>query len=304
MHSATQKNMLKTFVPLVLLLLVLLVWAFSRGPEYFNRQLKNQPGTANLLRAWSRGDYEEVLRLAETALAQDPMNPHGLIFSGFAAYYQGISQVSASDVKDYLDRTVVNLRKALILENVPQKKLIYYVLGKCYLEKGRYYADLAVRYLEMAMNAGYVNLDSYEYLGEAWSLLGNYTKSIQAYESALREFQSDRLYLKMAEDCYQHGDYEKSVYYYQSLIKRTSDEALKKKGLFHLGKLYYNIKNMPEAEITFQKVLEMDPAEAEACFLLGEINFAKKNGKKAREYWHKTLRMDPEHRNAKLRLYG
>ena len=289
---------------LTLIIISLGTWAVLRGTLYFNRQLKTQPSDNNLIRLWKLRDYDAILSLTETSLSENPMEPYSLIFSGFAGYHKAISQISVDDVNYYLNEAIIHLRKALILDNIPQKELIYYILGKSYLYKGEFFADLAVKYLQLALDSGYENEDSYEFLGEAWSFLGNYEKSISCYETALKKFKSDRLYLKIAEDSFLFGKYNKAAEYYNILISRTRDASLRKKGLFQLGKLYYDIKNLNKAEETLLTLTELDPTVAEAWFLLGEINFFNDKNREARSYWHQTLRIDPEHRGARLRLYN
>jgi tetratricopeptide (TPR) repeat protein len=280
------------------------VWGIFRGSIFFNRQLKAQPTDLNLIRLWNLQDYDSILELTGTSLEINPMDPYNLIFSGFAGYHKAISQISVDEVNVYLNQAILDLRKALILKDIPQIELVYYILGKSYLYKGKYYADLSIKYLQKAMDEGYENQDSYEFLGEAYSYLDDYEKSIQSYETALKKFQSDRLYLKIAEDSFKFGEYDKAAEYYKILIEETSDESLRKKGLFHLGKLYYDIKNLKRAEETFITLTDLDPTVAEAYFLLGEINFLNQENQSARSYWHQTLRIDPEHRGARLRLYN
>ncbi len=302
----SQKSKKGFIIPLFLaaLLISLGVFAVVRGSLFFNNQLKTQPTDHNLVRLWNLRDYGSLLDLTEQSLAVNPMDPYSLIFSGFAGYHLAISQISADEINFYLNKSILNLRKALILDEIPQKELVYYVLGKAYLYKGRYYADLSVKYLKKAMEAGYENQDSYEFLGEAYSYMGDFDQSIYYYEQALEKFQSDRLYLKIAEDSFKFREYDKAASYYITLIDRTRDESLRKKGLFQLGKLYYDIKNLDRAEETFTALTELDPANAEAFFLLGEISFFKQDRTSARSYWHQTLRIDPEHRGARLRLYN
>jgi len=293
-------------LPLLLTVMVLSfsLWGILRGSVFFNSQLKSQPTDLNLLRLWNLRDYDSILELTEASLAVNPMDIYSLIFSGFSEYQKAISQIAVDEVDYYLDKAVLDLRKALIIKDTPQKKLVYYILGKSYLYKGKYYADLSIKYLQLAIDAGYENLDSYEFLGEAYSNLGDYEKSISCYETALKKFKSDRLYLKIAEDSFKFREYDKAAEYYTILVDRTHDESLRKKGLFQLGKLYYDIKNLSKAEETLITLTDMDSTVAEAYFLLGEINFLKNNKKAARKYWHQTLRIDPEHRGARLRLYN
>lgn len=306
MFKKSQKSGRNIIVPLFLtvLLISLAAWGIIRGSFFFNSQLKTQPTDLNLVRLWNLQDYGSILDLTEENLTVNPMDAYSLIFSGFAGYHMAISQISVDEIDFYLNEAILNLRKALILEDIPKKELVYYILGKSYLYKGKFYADLAIKYLNKAMDEGYENQDSYEFLGEAYSYLGDYDQSIIYYETALEKFQSDRLYLKIAEDSFKFREYDKAAEYYSILIDRTRDESLRKKGLFQLGKLYYDIKNLSKAEETLITLTDLDPKNAEAYFLLGEINYFNQDRKSARAYWHQTLRIEPEHRGARLRLYN
>lgn len=306
MFKKSQKSNRNVIIPLLftVVLISLAAWGIIRGSFFFNKQLKTQPTDINLVRLWNLQDYRSILDLTEENLSINPMDPYSLIFSGFAGYHMAISQISVDEIDLYLSKAILNLRKALILKDPPKKELVYYILGKSYLYKGKFYADLAIEYLNKAMEAGYENQDSYEFLGEAYSYLGDYDKSIEYYEIALEKFQSDRLYLKIAEDSFKSREYDKSAEYYTILIDRTRDESLRKKGLFQLGKLYYDIKNLSRAEETLITLTDLDPKNAEAFFLLGEISHFNQDRNSARAYWHQTLRIEPEHRGARLRLYN
>ena len=299
-----KKRAILLFLTLFIIVAPVIVWSLMRGAGNFTTQLNSQLSDQNLLELWDSRDYSRILDLTEKNLELNPMEPYSLLFSGLSYYYSALSQISTQDERTYLDRAIISLRKLMILDNIPKEEIVYYILGKSYLLKGRYYADLALEYLGRAKDMGYENADTYEYLGEAYSVLGNFDKSISHYEKALELYDSDRLYLKIAEDCFNYGMYEKSADYYMILISETADESLKKKGLFQLGKLYYDIKNLTRARDTFIQLIELDPTGVESHFLLGETYYYLDDISEARSEWHKTLRIDPEHRGARLRLYN
>ena len=304
-HKERNNRSILLFLVIFLLLSVpIALFGIIRGASYFSSRINSQPSTQSLRTLWQKGDYLSVLSITDSNLDQNPMDAHSLFFRGLASYYTAISQISAEDESLYLNNAIVSLRKLLIRPDAPKREMIYYVLGKSYLMKGRYYANTALEYLQMARDAGYENTDTFEFMGEAYSILGDFQKSIEYYEKALNTNNSDRLYLKIAEDCFNFGEYNKSAVYYNELLNRTNDESLKKKGLFQLGKLYYDIGNFKMAKVTFQKLNEIDPGVAESHFMLGETYFYLNDNTEARKEWHRTLRIDPEHRNARLRLYN
>jgi len=299
-----RKGTILLFLILFLLLTPVAVWSIMRGVSHFSNHIDSNPSDQNLVKLWNSKDYETILFITEQNLDSNPMEPYSLLFFGLSSYYTALSQISVQEERFYLNKSIVALRKLLILDNIPKVEIVYYTLGKSYLLKGRFYADLALEYLRKAQGLGYENADIYEHVGEAFSILGNFEQSIENYEKALEFYDSDRLYLKIAEDCFNFAMYEKSANYYNILISETVDESLKKKGLFQLGKLYYDIKNLRMAKNTFEQLNELDPTMVEAHFLLGEVYFFMDENSEARREWHKTLRLDPEHRAARLRLYN
>ncbi len=299
-----KKGISLLFLVFFLTVAPLILWSLLRGADKFSEQINSHPADQNLLEYWNNHQYSEILSITQNNLESNPMEPNSLLFTGLSAYYLALSQISVQEERFYLNLAIVALRKLLILESVPKKEIVYYTLGKSYLLKGKYYADLSLKYLQNSRDMGYESSDTYEHMGEAYSILGNFEKSIEYYEQALTYYDSDRLYLKIAEDCFNYGKYEKSADYYNILISETKDESLKKKGLFQLGKLYYDIKNLSMARDTFIQLNELDPTGVEAHFLLGEVYFYLDQFGDARSEWHKTLRLDPEHRGARLRLYN
>ena len=299
-----KKGVSLLFLVFFLIITPLILWSLLRGADNFSEQINSHPADQNLLEYWNNHQYSTILSITHNNLEINPMEPNSLLFTGLSAYYLALSQISVQEERYYLNLAIVALRKLLILENIPKKEIVYYTLGKSYLLKGRYYADLALKYLQFSREMGYENSDTYEHMGEAYSILGDFEKSIDYYEQALTYYDSDRLYLKIAEDCFNYGKYDKSADYYNILISETQDESLKKKGLFQLGKLYYDIKNLSMARDTFFQLNELDPTGVEAHFLLGEVYFYLDQIGDARREWHKTLRLDPEHRGARLRLYN
>ena len=295
----------------LLFLLLFILISFSaalfgifRGASYFSGRINSQPSNQNLLSLWDSREYGSIISLTSRNLESNPMDPYSLFFNGLASFYTALSQVSAQEESLFLTNTVISLRKLMILDSFPKEEIVYYTLGKAYLMKGRYYADTSLKYLQKATDLGYENADTYEYIGEAYSILGDFQKSIENYEKALVLYNSDRLVLKIAEDCFNFGKYDKSAEYYNKLITDTSDESLKKKGLFQLGKLYYDIKNFTMARDTFAELNNLDPTMVESHFLLGEAYYYLGNTTEARQEWHRTLRINPEHRDARLRLYN
>jgi hypothetical protein len=86
----------------------------------------------------------------------------------------------------------------------------YYFLGKVYLDKGRYAEALGLFISAQAMNQPYPTVDVYQWIGEAYALLGRYSEAEQYYrlhlsfkpddKSSLQNLSSTLIMLKRDEE--------------------------------------------------------------------------------------------------------
>lgn len=298
---------MKIWLPLSFLIVIFLslfIFSVYKGSLSFSSNLNNQSGWENIYQLWENQEYMRIIDLTDKTLDEEPLNKTALLFYGFSHFYQGVFQISEEQKMFFINETIVALRKLLLTDLNNDREKVYYILGKAYLLKGSFYADLAVNYLHMSLENGYKNEDTYEYLGEAYSLLKDYEKSIGYFLKASEDYPSDALYIKLGEDCFQNGLYEKSADFYQKAINITRDESIHKKGLFQLGKLYYDIKNYSQAVQTFERLITIKPVSTEVFFLLGESYFFLDEKDNARKYWHESLKIDSRYKPALLRLYG
>lgn len=300
-NSKTTKNLV---IPAGSLILLFAIIALLRGATGLNQNLTTKIDSVDISVIWESGDYDRIIELTEKKLEEKPLDTMALIYCGFSYFYKGISQVSNEKTIPLLDRSIYLLRKALIAENVPMESRIHYILGKAYLHKNYYYSELAVYHLKLSIDEGYINDDSYEYIGQAYSLLGDYNESLRFYLKALENNSTDMLYLKISEDYISNEMYNESEKYLKLMIETTRDELLKKKGLFQLANLYYDMKNYSRAEVVLLELTELDKGNENYHFLLGEVYFFLDNIPEARNEWFKTTRINPKHVGALRRLYG
>ncbi|MDR0323939.1 MAG: hypothetical protein LBI12_05810, partial [Treponema sp.] len=155
-------------------------------------QLKN--GISNekreLLHFWNTGDFKSAYEITKNALIQNPVDYFLLTINGFSAYQMGISQINNQNMLNFINESIFSLRKALIFKEAANDGRIFYVLGKAYVNKGKEYSELAVKYLEIAHNMSYEAHDIPEYLGLAYAASGDYRSSVEAFS---RAFVSDAL---------------------------------------------------------------------------------------------------------------
>ena len=228
-----------------------------------------------ILRLWEAGLYEEVYGQSQTSLAARPLDYFLLTMHGFAAYQLGVSQINSLNAQRYFDDCLWALRKALLLKDAANDGRLYYVLGKAYNYKGESYADLSVKYLEMARDLSYNAEDIPEYLGLAYVAMGDYRSSVAAFAEALAA-QSTR------------GD------------DRPSGILL-----LYIARSYFALEEFDQARAYLQRCIDVSPDSrniAEAYYQLGELYVRQGDAVRARAEWRLAINADPEHREARRRL--
>jgi tetratricopeptide (TPR) repeat protein len=292
-------------IPLGVALLAALVGAFFlfNGPSrlFGTGGPRKPPGRLpDLFRAER---YDEAIAAADAILAGDPLNPVALSYKGFAAFYKSISQNATDERMPWLDEAVVALRRAR-LAGTPFPGETDYVLGKAYFNKGKYYYDLAIASIESSVARGFVQKDSYEYIGQAWSQLGDYSKAIDAFLLALKDDSSDLLLLTIGQTYYQMKRTSDAVDYLLRTLNKTEDKEIEERARFLLGGIYLDGGELFKAEEQFTAIVKVDPRSADAHYNLGEV-YAKMNEPvRARAEWRNALIIDPSHYGAKLRYYS
>jgi tetratricopeptide (TPR) repeat protein len=300
-----RKRLRAVLIPLLSVLVVLLVAAFFvfNGPARIfgaGGQRKTPGKLPDLFRAEK---YDEVIAATDALLVGDPLNPVALSYRGFASFYKSASQNAAEERMPYLDQAVVSLRRAR-LAGTPFPGETDYVLGKAYFNKGKYYYDLAIASIESSVARGYVQKDSYEYIGQSYSQLGDYQKALDNFLLAMRDDPGDLLLLTIGQTYYQMKRTSDAVDYLLRTLNKTEDKDIEERTRFLLGGIYLDTGELFKADEQFSAIVKIDPSSADAHYDLGEV-YAKMNDPvKARAEWRNALIIDPSHYGAKLRYYS
>ena len=265
---------------------------------------KDQSSEEVIKEYWRAQKYKELIELTENKLVEDPLNPTALVFNGFSSFYQSTREFTLEEKLHYLDKSVLALRKALLLEEIPLREGVHYVLGKAYYHKGRYYSDLAVKYLHKSLEEGYSGEDTYEYLGLAYNNMENYEEAAKYFALAAEKRPTDVLYLTLAQIFIELGREDDVEEYLIRAINMTGDLSLEEKSRYLLANFYMEKGELLKAESQYKNILEKNENAADAHFHLGEIYNRMNDTVKARAEWRKTLLIDPSHYGARLNLYN
>ena len=247
--------------------------------------------------------YDDVIAATDAVLAGDPLNAVALSYRGFASFYKSVSQNASEERMPYLDEAVVSLRRAKVA-GTPFPGETDYVLGKAYFNKGKYYYDLAIASIQSSVARGYVQKDSYEYIGQAYSQLGDYPKAIDAFLLAVKDDPGDLLLLTIGQTYYQMKRTSDAVDYLLRTLNKTEDKEIEERARVLLGGIYLDSGELFKAEEQFSEIVKINPRSADAHYDLGEVYAKMGDPVKARAEWRNALIIDPSHYGAKLRYYG
>lgn len=284
-------------------MVLLVIFALRRGADLIQRRSSEVGTAASVEDLWAEGDYADVARLAEERLRLDPMDRNALLFAGYSRYFLAISRLAAEERNSDLDSAVGHLRLLRARGGTPHPERVDYMLGKAYLIKGIYWSDLAVEYLESALRAGYEPEDIHEFLGRAYSALGDVNSALQWYEKAAEYHPTDRLLITLGGEAFKLGLYDEASEYYRRAVDVSRDDSVKEQGLSQLGRLYYDVGNYEAAREVLERLIDMESGNENYLFLLAETYYELGMSGKARSYWFAVTRIDPRHVGALRRLY-
>jgi tetratricopeptide (TPR) repeat protein len=277
--------------------------AVNHGFELFRKSTRMAQDSISIYTLWQDGRYAEVSSIAEKKLHEHPMDEEALLYAGYSRFFLAISRLSAEERNNDLDASIKHLRILLARGDTPHPERVYYLLGKAYLLKGTYWADLSIRYLQLSIDKGYLAEDTFEFIARAYSQMGESEKALYWYRRAAEDHPTDRLLLTLGEEAFRMGLYDEAADYYRQSIDSTRDESLKKRGLSQLGQLYYDVGNYLMARGVLESLVSMEPGNQDYQFLLGETYHELGLEQKARAAWHAVTRINPGHVGALHRLY-
>jgi len=274
------------------------IFAVSRGKSGRTNE------TRELLRVWNEGDYSQVYEMSKNALVEKPVDYFLLTINGFSAYQMGISQINNQNTLAFIDECIFSLRKALIHKESSNDGRVCYVLGKAYGYKGKEYADLAVKYLEMANNLSYEAQDIPEYLGLAYAAYGDYRSSVEAFSRAFVPDSppSDNLLLSIARSYMAMEEYDMATVYLQRCVEISPDSKSVIISRFMLAEIYRLSNDYENAEAQYLSIINDSGEDAEVHFQLGELYSLMGDTTRARSEWRTAYRQNPAHAKARERL--
>ena len=269
---------------------------------FYRQKYKNIPSIKEIAKDWESSSYNSVYLKSEIILKNDPFNAQALAFRGFSSYYIYVSEPEEANNIEYLESTIISLRQAMYFLSEGELGKLSYILGKAYYQKGEYYADLAIKYLNIAEASGINFTDIHEFKGMAYLLLGEKNEAISSLTLALQEKPSPLLLYILGETYLEIGDLQNAKQYFFETITKTKDELLQLKCRYHIGSILFDEGEFERAKDEFEAIIEKDDESSDAHYGLGLVFEQQGQLAKARSEWRRALKINPSHEKTREKL--
>ena len=294
----------KIFLAVIIILFVCAAAATSI--LFIKSHNKNKITINTLKEKWAEYDYSGLYEVGKSFLLDNPYNNTALTYYSYACYYLAVSQNDTYLAQEYLDECINNLRMALYNASKSLLPQLQYMLGKAYFYKNTistyYYADLAIKYLNLAKENGYQADDIPEYLGLSYASLGMTMESISAFTEALLVRESDSLLLSIAEQYYKIKQYNAAEQYLFRVSNTSKNEDILTRSKVLMGNIYLDKEDYANALKTFNEIIAENDSVADAHYGIGLVYEKQNNMVKARAEWRKTLKIQVNHAGAYKKL--
>lgn len=278
---------------LPLLFIVFITFFLNRGINFYGNNLVNSFEEEDLNKLWDEKKYTQIVTICENVLKENFLDLNYLYFHGISNFYLGISQISLEMKIPLINQSIVSLRKAFILSEGKLKGDISYILGKAYYYKGKNYSDLTIKFLDIALEEGYLGKDIYEFKGLAYYELGQFNKSIDEFELLPKERHSPEIIYIISRAYKFSGNYLKQEEYLLNILSNSSQKDVNIKSRVDLSELYYNKGRYEEAIEQASEVLTLRADEFDAQYILAKSLFLTEKKVEANKIFRKLLKIKP-----------
>ncbi|MBN2617665.1 MAG: hypothetical protein JXR64_05060 [Spirochaetales bacterium] len=288
-----RKSSIYSLIIIIPILFFLITYLLNQGVKIYDTQLVKSYQEQDLNKLWEEKKYSQIVTICDEVLETNFLELNYLFFHGISNFYLGISQISLEMKIPLINQSIVSLRKAFILADGDLEGDIAYVLGKAYYYKGENYSDLTIKYLDIALEEGYLGKDIYEFKGLAYYELGQYRKSINEFEFLPEERHSPEINYIISKAYGQIGEYNKQEKYLLEILDNSSQINVKLDSRLDLSKLYFNDGNYNKAIDQVNEILKIRADDFDAALILSKSLFLIGNESEAKKILRKLLKQKP-----------
>lgn len=222
---------------------------------------KIQPLIDQTTQAFEQKDYDRVIKLAEEILTDDPANFITLNLRGSAYFEQG-----------NLEQALNDYTKAAELE--PLYPYSFYNRGRLLRIQGKYTEALADLQKAAELSPLELGYRANGNIGLIYYQQGDYDKAIKTFNTSISFNKNNKadVYFFRGEAYAAKEDYQAAIQDYQAAIERFKNYSAAYQSL---GFAYYKTNQLPQAEQSLTKALEIAPNAPEAQLYLSLVQLAK-----------------------------
>ena len=286
---------------LICLVVLIILGVIFRWDIYF-QTLLSKKSEVSLIELSNAERYKEVVDQTVLIIKRDPLNSEALFFQGVAYFYQALLLGDSVNQKLMLDEAIIALRRSLLDPELKEKSEAKYLLGKAYFHKGKFYYDLAIKYLLESLSKGYEGGDTYEYIGLSYVRLKELNKGLDYLTIGVEKRPSDLLYLSISEIYKELSYLDKAIYYLNTALEATNDLTVELRSRFLLGEVFLMLDRFEDARYQFELIVMHTPNLPEVLVLYGDAYAGLGDLVRARAEWRKARSIDSEDVEANLRL--
>jgi tetratricopeptide (TPR) repeat protein len=251
---------------------------------------------------WNQEQYSEVVEVTTEQLAEYPLDPTALSLRGFSRFYLAMAEVGGERRNRYLEDSVRDLRRVLLVRNVELEPQIYYILGKASFQRGEFFYDTAIEALERARSLGIERIDLLEYLALASRDVGNTSQAIQYFREVIEAGDEPVHRVVLADLLIEERRHTEANELLRSVVRSSDDPTVVQDALLSLGRSLRAEERFEEALSVYEETLELNESSAEAHYGKGEVYLAQGEPDRARFEWREAVRLNPNHIESLQRL--
>ncbi len=250
-----------------------------------NEQLKNDPKNSYLYYARSEINYQldnlpEALRDIRYALSLDSLNPE---------YYSLMADIYFDGQK--IERSIDAMERSIILNNKDVNALLKLAKYKLYVKE----YDESIRLINSALKIDIYNPFAYFLKGMNYRELGNTSKAISSWQTAVEQDPSyTEAYMQMGLAYSKEGD-SLGVAYFDNILKLDSTHI---QAAYAKAKFFQDTEQFQRAIQTYKKLLAVDPQNEEVFYNLGVIYYGLDSIQKAYNNFNFATKANPTYAEA------
>jgi len=204
--------------------------------------------------------------------------------------YKQFRKSSGDERKTALENAISSFKEAMHIN--PEESQTYPILATCFYENGS--NDLAKDYASKGAVLAASDYNANFTAGQIFSSLKDKESAISYFIKAVKIDPTNSNAIRyLAQAYYDLGQKEKSIETYQSAIKNETDPKVKADLHFNLGVLFMQVERFTDAEDNFMMAYDMNPDDVEALVGMAQTFETAEKWTRAEKFYRELIFLEP-----------